>query len=117
MPSSTQVHSRITYGAREYFYCGALLPFVQPKSRLSGLDIANGKVSVGGDGSKPIPFTSRPDVARYVSFVLTHLPADQLNNRSFTMAGDIKVRAFRDCNISTLMKGVKSVVQRVGQGI
>jgi hypothetical protein len=94
MPSSTLVYSRIAYGAREYFYFGALSPFVQPKSRDLSLDIANGKMSVGGDGSKPIPFTSRPDVARYVSYVLTHLPADQLNNRSFIMAGDIKVRAF-----------------------
>jgi hypothetical protein len=94
MPSSTLVYSRIAYGAREYFYCGALSPFVQPKSRLTNLDIANGKVSVGGDGSKPIPFTSRPDIARYVSYVLTHLPADQLENRSFAMAGDTKVRAF-----------------------
>jgi hypothetical protein len=94
MPSSTLVHSRIAYGAREYLYCGVLSPFVQPKSRYLSLDIVNGKVSLGGDGSKPIPFTSRPDIARYVSYVLTHLPADQLNNRSFSMAGDIKVRAF-----------------------
>ena len=95
MPSSTLVHLRIGYGAREYFYCGALSPSVQPKStRYLGLDIANGKVSLGGDGSKRNQFTSRPDIARYVSYVLTHLPADQLNNRSFTLAGDIKVRAF-----------------------
>jgi hypothetical protein len=58
------------------------------------LDIASGKVSLGGDGSKRIPFTSRPDIARYISYVLTHLPADQLKNRSFTMAGEIKVCAF-----------------------
>ena len=94
MPSFTLVHSRICYGAREYFYCGALSPFVQQKSRSLSLDIANGKVSLGGDGSKRIPFTSRPDIARYVSYVLTHLPADQLKNRSFTLAGEIKVRAF-----------------------
>ena len=94
MSSSTLVHSRIAYGAREYFYCGALAPFVQPKSRYLSLDIVKGKVSLGGDGSKRIPFTSRPDIARYVSYVLTHLPADQLENRSFAMAGDTKVRAF-----------------------
>ena len=94
MSSSTPVHSRISYGAREYFYCGAFSPFVQPKSRYLGLDIAKGKVSLGGDGSKRIPLTSRPDIARYVSYVLTHLPADQLNNRSFTLTGDFKVRAF-----------------------
>jgi hypothetical protein len=94
MPSSTLVHSQIGYGTREYFYCGALSPFIQPKSRYTNLDIANGKVSLGGDGSNRIPFTSRPDIARYVSYVLTHLPADQLKNRSFAMASDIKVCAF-----------------------
>ena len=50
-------------------------------------------MSLGGDGSNKIPFTARPDVARYVSYVLTHLPAEQLKNRSFTMVGDNKVRA------------------------
>jgi len=70
------------------FYTGAFAdslwgPFLD-------LDIANGKISVGGDGSKRIPFTSRTDIARFVSYVLTHLPADQLKNRSFTMAGDTK---------------------------
>ena len=72
-----------------------LLLFVQPKSRDYGLDITSGKVSVGGDGSNPIPFTSRPDIARYLSYVLTHLPADQLKNRSFSIRGDTKVREFR----------------------
>ena len=46
---------------------------------------------VAGDGNKPITFTSRPDIARYVSYVLTHLPAEQLKNRAFTIAGDNKV--------------------------
>ena len=94
MPCFTLVHSQISYGAREYIYSRALLQFVQPRSRLLGLDFAEGKVSVGGDGSKRIPFTSRHDIARYISYVLTHLPADQLKNRSFTMAGDIRVRVF-----------------------
>jgi len=55
-----------------------------------GFDVTSGKVSVGGDGSNPVAFTSRPDIARYLSFVLTHLPADQLKNRSFAIKGDIK---------------------------
>jgi hypothetical protein len=92
MPSSTLDHSQITFGAREHFYCRPLSPSVQPKSRYLGLDITNGKASVGGDGSNPIPFTSRPDIARYLSYVLTHLPADQLKNRSFTIAAETKVR-------------------------
>jgi len=54
------------------------------------LDVPSGKVSVGGDGNKPITFTSRVDVARYMTYVLTHLPAEQLKNRSFAIAGDNK---------------------------
>jgi NmrA-like family len=55
------------------------------------IDITSGKVSVGGDGNTRITFTSKPDVARYVSYVLTHLPPEQLKNRSFAIAGDNKV--------------------------
>ncbi|KAF8495152.1 NAD-P-binding protein [Russula emetica] len=70
------------------FYTGAFAgeiwaPFIK-------LDLTSGKVSIGGDGNKPFPFTSRTDIARYVSYVLTHLPSEQLKNRSFTMAGDNK---------------------------
>ncbi|KAH9037642.1 NAD-P-binding protein [Lactarius pseudohatsudake] len=54
------------------------------------LDVTSGKVSVGSDGSNPMPFTSRLDIARYLSYVLTHLPADQLKNRCFTIMGDTK---------------------------
>jgi len=54
------------------------------------LDVTSGKVSVGGDGNKQITFTSRLDIARYVSYVLTHLPAEQLKNRGFSIAGDNK---------------------------
>lgn len=70
------------------FYTGPFADFIWDP--YVGLDIANGKVSLGGDGSKRILFTSRTDIARYLSYVLTHLPADQLKNRSFTIAGDIK---------------------------
>ena len=55
------------------------------------IDVTSGKVSVGGDGNTRVPFTTRPDVARYVSYVLTHLPPEQLENRSFAIAGDNKV--------------------------
>ena len=75
------------------FYSCAPLPFVYSKSRFLNLDLKGGKVSLGGDGSKRIPFTSRHDIARYVSYVLTHLPTEQLKNRSFSIAGDTKVRA------------------------
>ena len=74
-------------------------------------------MSLGGDGSKQIPFTSRHDIARYISYVLTHLPAEQLKNCSFSIAGDIKVRAVSDGVVSVLMIIVILVVQRDNQGI
>ena len=43
------------------------------------------------DGNKQITFTSRSDIARYVSYVLAHLLPDQLKDRSFTITGDKKV--------------------------
>jgi hypothetical protein len=55
------------------------------------LDLTSGKVPIGGDGNEPMPFTSRTNVARFVSYVLTHLPSEQLKNRSFTIAADNKV--------------------------
>ncbi|KAF8263179.1 NAD-P-binding protein [Lactarius quietus] len=70
------------------FYTGGFSDFLWTPH--FGLDVKSGKVTVGADGSNPSPFTSRPDVARYLSYVLTHLPVDQLKNRSFTIAGDTK---------------------------
>ena len=55
------------------------------------LDLTSGKVSAGDDGNKPIPFTSRTDIARYMSYVLTQFPSEQLKNRSFTIAAENKV--------------------------
>lgn len=70
------------------FWTGPFADFIWAAT--FGLDVLSGKVFVGGDGSNPIPFTSRPDIARYLSYVLTHLPADQLKNRSFSIRGDTK---------------------------
>ncbi|KAF8485216.1 NAD-P-binding protein [Russula ochroleuca] len=70
------------------FYTGPFADFVWLP--VVGLDVTSGKVSVGGDGNKQITFTARPDVARFISYVLTRLPAEQLKNRRFTIAGDNK---------------------------
>jgi len=70
------------------FYTGLFSDFIWIS--LFDLDVTSGKASVGGDGNKTITFTSRLDIARYVSYVLTHLPAEQLKNCSFSIAGDNK---------------------------
>ncbi|KAI0047507.1 NAD-P-binding protein [Auriscalpium vulgare] len=49
------------------------VPFVE-------LDIKSGKVGVGGDGNAPITFTSIPDIARFLGYILTSLPAEKLTN-------------------------------------
>jgi hypothetical protein len=98
MPSSSLEDSQITFGCREHVYFVVIsCHFFNRKSRHLGLDVTSGKVTIGGDGSNTLPFTSRPDIARYLSYVLTHLPADQLKNRSFTITGDTKVRATLIC--------------------
>jgi hypothetical protein len=68
-------------------------PINHTVKRFLDLDVTSGKVSVGGDGNGQISFTSRTDIARYVSYVLTHLPPEQLKNRTFTIAGENKVRS------------------------
>ncbi|KAI0067435.1 NAD-P-binding protein [Artomyces pyxidatus] len=47
------------------------------------LDIEHGKVAVGGDGNSPITFTARPDIARFLVYALTKLPAERLENNAY----------------------------------
>ncbi|KAI0294070.1 NAD-P-binding protein [Multifurca ochricompacta] len=70
------------------FYTGGFADYLWTPA--FGLDVTSGKVSIGGKGDRQNPYTSRVDIARYVSYILTRLPAEQLNNRSFTMVGDRK---------------------------
>lgn len=70
------------------FYTGPFPDYIW--TSIFDLDVTSGKVSVGGDGNKQISFTARPDIARFVSYVLIHLPAEQLKNRAFAIAGDNK---------------------------
>jgi len=70
------------------FYTGTFADFIWEP--FLDLDVKSGKVEVAGDGNKGISFTSRTDIARYLSYVLTRLPPDQLKNRSFTIEGDHK---------------------------
>jgi len=53
-----------------------------------GWDLLNGKVQISGKGDSPISFTQRRDIGRFVSHVLTHLPPDELEWRTFRIEGD-----------------------------
>lgn len=70
------------------FYTGPFADFIW--TPFLGLNVPSGKVTIAGDGNKQISFTSRADSARYISHILTHLPAEQLKNHIFTIAGENK---------------------------
>ncbi|KAI0067600.1 NAD-P-binding protein [Artomyces pyxidatus] len=57
---------------------------------LLGLHIPSGKVTIGGDGSKPFTVTTRRDVARYMVYALTQLPTKMLQYKEFQLDGDTK---------------------------
>ncbi|KAK4699740.1 DNA polymerase zeta, partial [Phenoliferia sp. Uapishka_3] len=69
------------------FYTGAFSDQLFP---LAGFDFANGKVRLIGAGDTPITFTTRPDVANFLSYALTHLPPSQLQNVVFRLQGDLR---------------------------
>ncbi|KAI0052800.1 NAD(P)-binding protein [Auriscalpium vulgare] len=59
-------------------FTGAFADFIwQP---FLDLDIKSGKVSVGGDGNAANTFTSLPDIARFLGYILTSLPAEKLTS-------------------------------------
>ena len=58
-----------------------------------GFDLKNRKVVVPGLGNTPISFTGRPDIARYVGYVFTNLPAEKLEWKEFYLEGERTVGA------------------------
>jgi hypothetical protein len=56
-----------------------------------GFDLDAGKITINGQGDSQISTTSIEDVARFVAYVLTTLPKDQLENAKFTLQGDVIV--------------------------
>jgi len=55
-----------------------------------GFDAANKTLNIVGDGTQKISFTRRPDVAQFVAYTITHLPVEQLKNKTFHVEGDKK---------------------------
>ncbi|KAJ7116388.1 NAD(P)-binding protein [Mycena epipterygia] len=48
----------------------------------------HGKIRIVGEGNAPVSFTSIPDIAGFVAYVLTNLPPSELNDRVFRLEGD-----------------------------
>ncbi|EJU01288.1 NADP-binding protein [Dacryopinax primogenitus] len=55
-----------------------------------GFDLPNGKAVVGGSGNVPISWTSSPDIARYMVYVLTHVSPTEQRNKPFAIEGERK---------------------------
>ena len=70
-----------------------MLTRVSVGPRVFGFDFANGKVTVLGIGDAPISFTGRPDVARFIGFVFTNLPAEKLEWKVLRLEGERTVGA------------------------
>ena len=51
-----------------------------------------GGVEIGGDGSAKVSFTSSEDISRFVVYVLTELPREEVKNRTFRIEGELTVR-------------------------
>ena len=45
-------------------------------------------MTIIGEGKTPLTFTSRPDIARFVSYILTHLSPTSLHNVALRIEGD-----------------------------
>ncbi|KZT54961.1 NAD(P)-binding protein [Calocera cornea HHB12733] len=68
------------------FYTGAFTDMIF--TPYAGFNWDEGKVSIGGSGDQPLSCTARPDIARYMAYVLTELPADDLENKIFCIEGE-----------------------------
>ncbi|TFK48166.1 NAD-binding protein [Heliocybe sulcata] len=70
------------------FYTGTFADwFFQP---FFGWDFANGKVFIRGRGDAPVSFTHRRDIGRFVAYVVTQLPREQVEWKTFRIEGDRK---------------------------
>lgn len=56
-----------------------------------GFDLSKGKITIHGNGDALISMTSIDDVACFAAYVLTRLPRDQLEDRVFSLQGDLTV--------------------------
>ena len=52
------------------------------------LNVKSGKVAIGGDGNSQISFSTRPDAARFLAYVLVHAPKARLQNQTLRLEGD-----------------------------
>ncbi|KAJ6467447.1 hypothetical protein C8R45DRAFT_1171931 [Mycena sanguinolenta] len=66
------------------FYTGMFLDTILPLVGYS----ENKKITIVGKGEAPVSLTSIPDIAGFVTYVLTTLPPSELENSIFRLEGD-----------------------------
>jgi len=54
----------------------------------TGLDLANGKATIGGSGDYKVSWTTREDIARFLGYALTHLTTSKLSGKPLRIEGD-----------------------------
>ncbi|KAL5492389.1 hypothetical protein ACEPAI_3836 [Sanghuangporus weigelae] len=72
------------------FYTGGFADWMfQPGlSEYFGFDFVNGKIRVSGTGDAPLSWTTRLDIGRFVAHVLTALPKERLEWKTFKIEAD-----------------------------
>ncbi|KAL5492388.1 hypothetical protein ACEPAI_3835 [Sanghuangporus weigelae] len=72
------------------FYTGGFADFLFQKGLADaiGFDFTNGKITVPGEGTSTISWTTRHDIGRFVAYVLTQLPKEKLEWKIFRIEGD-----------------------------
>ena len=70
-----------------------------------GFDIPGKTIDIVGSGSTNVTFTTRPDIARFVAYTLTHLPENRLKNATFRIEGEKKT-----------LRGLKPIFEQVFGG-
>ena len=79
--------STISPSTVEVAYAGLL--------RFPGLNLANGKVNIGGSGDSKLSWTTREDTARFMGYAFTHLTTSELSGKALRIEGDKLVSIFQ----------------------
>ena len=72
--------------------------------RHTWLDLASGRATIGGSGDYRVSWTTREDIARFLSYVLTHLTTSELSGRAFRIEGDNLVSSFHHRTVELQME-------------
>ncbi|KAH7096415.1 NAD(P)-binding protein [Auriculariales sp. MPI-PUGE-AT-0066] len=79
---------------------------------LLGFDIPNKTITIVGKGTTPISFTTRSDIADFVAYTLTRIPATKLENAAIGIEGDRRTLASLKQTFEEVIGGEFKLVHR-----